>query len=309
MSSRSGKTDKHMWTLEEDELLIQSMMVLHDKGELISDNGLRPRVLNTLKDMLDGLIPESGIKAYPHIQSRVKKLKINYGVVSDLLNLSGFGWDPEKKCVTAPKTVWDEYVKVNKKAAKWRNKTFPHYDELSNIFGKDRATGKDAQTYEDIVEEFHDQHGFTSPIEDTPTEHILTDSQMDGSHANTSPQENSPTELSPSDATFGAKKRKRNSTEAQPSMLEGMKMIVQTLTNGLKESSEHFGMHLDRVEREKRIDGMRSSLLVELKKVEGLSHQERLKAYVKIIGDENILIGFYSMPEEDKADVIREIIA
>ncbi|XP_054815524.1 uncharacterized protein LOC129315666 [Prosopis cineraria] len=146
-----------------------------------------------------------------------------------------FSWDPEKKCVTAPKTVWDEYVKVNKKAAKWRNKTFPHYDELSNIFGKDRANGKDAQTYEDIVKEFHDQHGFTSPIEDTPIEHILTESQMDGSHANTSPQENSPIELSPFDATSGAKKRKRNSTEAQPSMLEGMKMIVQTLADGLCE--------------------------------------------------------------------------
>ena len=26
--------------------------------------------------------------------------------------LSGFGWDPEKKCVTAEDHVWDEYIKV-----------------------------------------------------------------------------------------------------------------------------------------------------------------------------------------------------
>ena len=88
-------------------------MQLHDKGELICECGLRPRVLNQLKGMLHGLIPGCILKAHPHIQSRIKKLKSNYYVVNDLLNLSGFGWDAENKCVTAPKEVWDEYMKVN----------------------------------------------------------------------------------------------------------------------------------------------------------------------------------------------------
>ena len=53
--------------------------------------------------------------AKPHIESRMKTLKTNFQIVHDMLtgpNCSGFGWDTEKKIVTAEKPVWDEYIQV-----------------------------------------------------------------------------------------------------------------------------------------------------------------------------------------------------
>ena len=42
--------------------------------------------------------------------------------------------------------------KSHKDASQWRNRSFPLYDTLCTVFGKDRATGKEV-TAEDVLEE------------------------------------------------------------------------------------------------------------------------------------------------------------
>ncbi|GAV59016.1 hypothetical protein CFOL_v3_02549 [Cephalotus follicularis] len=61
---------------------------------------------------------------------------------------SGFGWDNAKQCVVADNTV-------HKDAAPFKEKSFPHFDDLLVVFGKDRATGKDAVTSADVMEELN----------------------------------------------------------------------------------------------------------------------------------------------------------
>ncbi|KAH9650182.1 DDE Tnp4 domain-containing protein [Citrus sinensis] len=51
---------------------------------------------------------------------------------------SCFGWDLEKKIVTAKKAVWDAYVL----AINFKNKAFPYYEDLCMIYGRDHAIGK-----------------------------------------------------------------------------------------------------------------------------------------------------------------------
>ncbi|MBA0695974.1 hypothetical protein Goari_002567 [Gossypium aridum] len=41
----------------------------------------------------------------------------------------------------------------HKASGQFRHHSFPYYDKLTSIYAKDRATGKDAQTTADIVEE------------------------------------------------------------------------------------------------------------------------------------------------------------
>jgi hypothetical protein len=83
-------------------------------------------------------------------------------MVKELRSLSGFGWDDERKMVTAAPEVWDEYLKVSSlvtntflityfmslqnhpKANPWRKKPFPLYDDISELVDGTRATGQNA---------------------------------------------------------------------------------------------------------------------------------------------------------------------
>ena len=55
----------------------------------------------------------------------VAQLKGQYKTVRNLLEASGFGWDPEKCKVTAPDDVWDCYIESHTNAAYFRDNPFP----------------------------------------------------------------------------------------------------------------------------------------------------------------------------------------
>ncbi|MBA0876567.1 hypothetical protein Goshw_006472, partial [Gossypium schwendimanii] len=61
-------------------------------------------------------------------------------------NNSGFGWDEHRQLVVAEDAS-------HKEASKFKHSCFPYYDQLTSIYAKDQATGKDAQTVDDIIEE------------------------------------------------------------------------------------------------------------------------------------------------------------
>ncbi|XP_024046426.1 uncharacterized protein LOC112100818 [Citrus clementina] len=97
------------------------------------------------------LLPGSSLKAYPHIDSKIRIWKKSYGVIFDMLNTSGFGWNEVRKCVVVDNDeVWRSYVESHRDASNWRDKPFPYYERLANIFGKDRAIGSSAETPNDI---------------------------------------------------------------------------------------------------------------------------------------------------------------
>ncbi|KAK5785479.1 hypothetical protein PVK06_040070 [Gossypium arboreum] len=78
------------------------------------------------------------LKAKPNLESRIRTLKRDWSIVYGMFsgkNSSGFGWDEHRQLVVAEDAV------------------FPYYDQLTAIYAKDRASGKDAQTAGDIIEE------------------------------------------------------------------------------------------------------------------------------------------------------------
>ena len=44
------------------------------------------------------------------LKNHFKSFKTWYSVMKTLVNLSGFGWDEDKKMVTAENGVWDDYI-------------------------------------------------------------------------------------------------------------------------------------------------------------------------------------------------------
>ncbi|TXG57326.1 hypothetical protein EZV62_018639 [Acer yangbiense] len=107
-----------------------------------------------IEKTLNSILPNSRIKASPHIDSKIRFWKKQYGIVFDMLNTSGFGWNDTKKCVEVDSNeVWEMYVLAHKEAEGWRDKSFPLYERLINIFGKDRATGQVTGTPQQILNE------------------------------------------------------------------------------------------------------------------------------------------------------------
>ena len=107
--------NKRTWTSVEDQKLIDALMELHASGKYGADNGFKPGYFQAVQTLLDVSLPNSGLKAEPHIKSRLKTWKKHFVIMHDMIlgsNTSGFGWDPEKCIVTCPDDVWDAYVKV-----------------------------------------------------------------------------------------------------------------------------------------------------------------------------------------------------
>ncbi|KAH9698492.1 DDE Tnp4 domain-containing protein [Citrus sinensis] len=101
------------WTSEEDIKLVESLLDLYNDGKFYADDNFKSGYLRALQTTLKTKLPGCGIKAKPHIESRIKTLKMQFRTIHEMLtgpNYSGFGWDPEKKIVTTEKTVWDAYV-------------------------------------------------------------------------------------------------------------------------------------------------------------------------------------------------------
>ncbi|KAK5818893.1 hypothetical protein PVK06_023843 [Gossypium arboreum] len=118
------------------------MVDLHNAGTFNADTGFEAGYLNELEKMLEKVLPNAMLKAKPNFESRIKTLKRDWSIVYDMLsrkNNSGFGWDEHS----------------HKEAAQFRHRSFPYYDQLTAIYAKDRATGKDAQTAADIIEEIN----------------------------------------------------------------------------------------------------------------------------------------------------------
>ena len=78
------------------------------------DNRFKPRAFLQVEKMLEEKLPNSELKASPHIESHVKTLKKQFNAIMDMLTHgSGFSWDNAKKMVLCDQDVFEGWVKVN----------------------------------------------------------------------------------------------------------------------------------------------------------------------------------------------------
>ncbi|MFQ6667776.1 hypothetical protein Gotur_033681, partial [Gossypium turneri] len=134
---------------EKDAALVSCMVDLHNVGTFNADTGFKFGYLNELEKMLEKVLPNAMLKAKPNIESRIRILKRDWSIVYDMLNgknNSGFGWDEHRQLVVAEDAS-------HKEAGQFKHRSFPYYDQLTTIYAKYRATGKDAQTAADVIEE------------------------------------------------------------------------------------------------------------------------------------------------------------
>ncbi|XP_077249542.1 uncharacterized protein LOC143889253 [Tasmannia lanceolata] len=150
---RGPGKNKRVWHANEDTVLVHALVDLCNTGWK-SDNGtFRTGYMSILEKTVKTKFPGCGLKATPHIESRLKTLKKQYYAISDMLKNSDFVWNDDVKCAMCEKDDgWNDWLKSHPEAKGLRNKPFPHFEELARVFGRDVANGERSQAPEDMVE-------------------------------------------------------------------------------------------------------------------------------------------------------------
>ncbi|KAL8533878.1 hypothetical protein ACS0TY_010057 [Phlomoides rotata] len=97
--TRGRCKNKRKCKYDEDAKLIEALLDMVNFGAYKADNGFNPGHLNYVEEKLKVSLPNSGLKAKPHIESRIKTLKKDFHIILDMLNgsnTSGFGMYPIK---------------------------------------------------------------------------------------------------------------------------------------------------------------------------------------------------------------------
>ena len=114
-SGSRARAAKHIWTDEEDRILVECLVQCVQSGHWQADNGtFRPGFLSNILRMMQHRIPGCSIQVSPHLESRVRTLKRQYSAIVEMLGpgCNGFGWNVERKCIDCEAEIFDAWVKV-----------------------------------------------------------------------------------------------------------------------------------------------------------------------------------------------------
>ncbi|CAI9775951.1 unnamed protein product [Fraxinus pennsylvanica] len=106
----NAKTRHVRWSDEMDGLFITSLVEQVLDGHKRTDNGFTAfQVSKAMERVSNGC---GVIVSDKNVRARLKTLKKEHNEVRQLLNMSGFGLDPETGCIVADQVAWDEFIKV-----------------------------------------------------------------------------------------------------------------------------------------------------------------------------------------------------
>ncbi|PRQ58029.1 putative Myb/SANT-like domain-containing protein [Rosa chinensis] len=131
--------DKAEWSAKNEGKFIR---ILHEhvkKGDMQTSTFKK----KIWVEISDELFAES-TKRYvvPQLKSKFNRLRKKHREFSDLIEHTGFGWDPIANTVTASEEVWATYIKRVPGVKPYRKKGLEHYEILGEIFNTTTATGQ-----------------------------------------------------------------------------------------------------------------------------------------------------------------------
>ncbi|KAL8492724.1 hypothetical protein ACS0TY_024064 [Phlomoides rotata] len=133
---------RRFWSKVEEDTLIQCLTDIVNDGWK-TDNGFKAGFQRELEKGIRKLLPGTYILANPHINSKIHVYKKEYNALYDLLSRSGIGWNSTTSMIEVDdESVWDASKRADPQLKGIHFKTWPYYGRWLEIFGKDRATGK-----------------------------------------------------------------------------------------------------------------------------------------------------------------------
>lgn len=270
---RVTKRDRRVWTVDEENTLLDGLEEIIAHG-MKSDNSFKVGYMNLLEKWFEDKLPYSKIKGNPHIESKMKNLKKLYNQLYDLKCQSGLGWDNERHCIVIySEDSWQAYCKVYPRAASLRGKSFPHFDRLSNIFGKDQARG--------------------SQSEDPSEAHIATGlEQLEDVEVNFQPQ----ISLQSQSSGEHSRRKRPRASEKWVSSLSG---ITNSFISYLEKANEVMELIANRIGHAKDLDNDKRRVNVELQCM-SLNIMDKMKVCKKIVTNPDYIHLFYGYQGEER---------
>ncbi|PPS13915.1 hypothetical protein GOBAR_AA06673 [Gossypium barbadense] len=108
-----------------------------------------------------------------HVKNHLRTVKNQWQIICTIRDESGFGWDDNMKMITCDRATYDAAMMAHKKSELFLNKSIDHYDEMTLVVGKDKATWSFSRTFSDIDLDDGNQDsvpidGDNEEIEETP---------------------------------------------------------------------------------------------------------------------------------------------
>ncbi|KAI9200286.1 hypothetical protein LWI28_005415 [Acer negundo] len=107
-----------VWTKEEEDVLLSILDEIVISGGRADCGSFKSGTVKNIETRMAFAIPNCGLKAIPHIESKLKFWKKQHRVVYDMLNTSGFGWNDVRKCIEVDSDeAWKSYVQKDSEAS------------------------------------------------------------------------------------------------------------------------------------------------------------------------------------------------
>ncbi|XP_057811504.1 uncharacterized protein At2g29880-like [Salvia miltiorrhiza] len=302
-SSRANKTDqkRRSWSNHEEQVLIASLKELVAQGWK-SDNGFRGGYLNKLEEAMRKEFPTTDLKGMPHINSKVTTWKKTYYSLWNILKVSGVGFNVNgKHMIDCDDEQWQNFVAADKNVTNFRYKSWPYLEDWKLIFGKDRATGDEA---EDLMEAAHDMYRKLDQLDENGDYHVsledIFENEILGDNVSQTriPEESVPVEK---EAPTSSKKRRR-SIGFDDRFFEALHEVGRGTESRLETISSRMGYDFD-------ISKARKEVFAKLSGIPGLSQTEKFEICNMLAKEVELLDVFSSLPEEAKEDYVLFLLA
>ncbi|KAL2906328.1 Sec-independent protein translocase protein TATA chloroplastic [Bienertia sinuspersici] len=297
-SSASGRgRNKRFWNTEEDKALIAALHELSTDPRWKCDNGFRNGYMIRLEEMIGKSVPGCGLKASPHIDSRLKTLVGKFRAILQMLGTKGFKWDDKKHMISVERSLYEEYCKTHSNCKNLYGVSFPHLHVMMEIYGKDYATGKPVEGFQDAVENMEKE-------DNAQVNTDASDDDVEGSGIQT--LESAPPLKKVKRDKASKKKGSEKVTQSSGSL------ELACLQNFMKDINAHLSTMASvwsrADEREQDIADKCDKVLGELLRLDGLSPIEALDAANILTAQPNKLKIFFNCPTHLKKQYVKNVL-
>ncbi|KAL8141736.1 hypothetical protein V2J09_014768 [Rumex salicifolius] len=301
---RGRGKNKRYWTPQEDDALLQSLLELASDPKWRNDSGFRSGYMNRLEELLVSKLPHCGLRAEPHIESRLKHWSEKYSALAEMLSSTRFGWDDEKKLLLAEKSVYDEWVKTHKKAKGLYGVPFHYFDILAEVYGKDRPSGEKSESFVQAIKKINVEIS-NEPMTPETEEDVSIESDPECRFAVAAQTLNK--RYASSQPPLKKARKQQTSQEDERKKTED-DVNLQNISSVFGRIFQDISMNLASMarawsqaeEREGQLEEQSNRVLEEVMKLEGLAPSEALEVATILISEESKLRVFFQAPSSLK---------